>query len=106
MNYVEETGRKKNGLGRDRKLPRRWPRLSKDKVRLAFLKTDFNKWVDEDEQDGAAPVNDIDDDGLGGMGGMGGMGGAGGFPGGAPGGFPSGAAGGADADGPSVEEGD
>lgn len=27
-----------------------WPRLSKQKDKLAFLKTDFNRWVDEDEQ--------------------------------------------------------
>jgi len=31
-----------------------WPRLSKDKARLHWLKTDFDKWVDEDEQDGVA----------------------------------------------------
>ncbi|KAF8917599.1 HSP20-like chaperone [Mucidula mucida] len=29
-----------------------WPRLTKEKVRNAFLKTDFSKWVDEDEQEG------------------------------------------------------
>lgn len=46
-----------------------WPRLTKDKVRLHNVKTDFDKWVDEDEQDG----NDAED--LAGMGGMGGMGG-------------------------------
>lgn len=28
-----------------------WPRLTKDKVRLHNVKTDFDKWVDEDEQD-------------------------------------------------------
>ena len=51
-----------------------WPRLTKDKSKLHFLKTDFDKWVDEDEQDA---VNDEDV-----MGGMGGMGGAdGGFGG-------------------------
>lgn len=46
-----------------------WPRLLKDNKKLHFLKTDFDKWVDEDEQD-AMPEDD-----LGGMPGMGGMGG-------------------------------
>ncbi|GFF97661.1 protein wos2 [Aspergillus udagawae] len=31
-----------------------WPRLVKDTQKLHFLKTDFDKWVDEDEQDEAA----------------------------------------------------
>lgn len=83
-----------------------WPRLTKDK-RVNFVKTDFARWVDEDEQEGAA----VDDNfastdapagagmdmeammasmggggmggmgGPGGMGGMGGMGGAGGMGG-------------------------
>ena len=53
-----------------------WPRLTKDK--LPFVKTDFDKWVDEDEQDGAEK---LDDDGFDGMGGMPGMGGMGGMPG-------------------------
>ncbi|EAW17390.1 Hsp90 cochaperone SBA1 [Aspergillus fischeri NRRL 181] len=30
-----------------------WPRLVKDTQKLHFLKTDFDKWVDEDEQDEA-----------------------------------------------------
>ncbi|KAK4695171.1 hypothetical protein P7C71_g2542, partial [Lecanoromycetidae sp. Uapishka_2] len=51
-----------------------WPRLLKESKKVHFLKTDFDKWVDEDEQD-AAP----DDDAMAGMGGMGGMGG--GMPG-------------------------
>jgi hypothetical protein len=34
-----------------------WPRLLKDSKRLHFLKTDFDKWVDEDEQDEAADEN-------------------------------------------------
>jgi len=34
-----------------------WPRLLKDKAKVHFLKTDFGKWVDEDEQD-AAPEDD------------------------------------------------
>ena len=54
-----------------------WPRLTKASQKLHFLKTDFDKWVDEDEQDA---VND--DDAMAGMGGMPGMGGAdGGFGG-------------------------
>lgn len=54
-----------------------WPRLLKDKAKVHFLKTDFDKWVDEDEQD-AVPE---DDDYMSRMGGMGGMGGDGGFGG-------------------------
>jgi len=42
-----------------------WPRLLKDAKKVHFLKTDFDKWVDEDEQD-EAPEDD-----LGNMGGMG-----------------------------------
>jgi len=53
-----------------------WPRLLKDKAKVHFLKTDFDKWVDEDEQDAVAD----DDDYLSKMGGMG-MGGDGGFGG-------------------------
>ncbi|KAJ5159851.1 Co-chaperone protein SBA1 [Penicillium canariense] len=67
-----------------------WPRLLKESKKVHFLKTDFDKWVDEDEQDEVA-----DDDyanNFGGMGGdegglsnidfskLGGMGGAGGMP--------------------------
>ena len=26
-----------------------WPRLTKDKVKLHYLKTDFNRWKDEDD---------------------------------------------------------
>lgn len=37
-----------------------WPRLTKDKVKLHWLKTDFDRWVDEDEQDGPAPEPDYD----------------------------------------------
>ncbi|KJA29359.1 hypothetical protein HYPSUDRAFT_127652 [Hypholoma sublateritium FD-334 SS-4] len=63
-----------------------WPRLTKEKVKNAFLKTDFSKWVDEDEQDEvpADIPDDMDMGGMGGMGGMpgmGGMGGMGGMPG-------------------------
>ncbi|KAK6349518.1 Prostaglandin E synthase 3 (Cytosolic) [Orbilia brochopaga] len=37
-----------------------WPRLTKDKAKLHWLKTDFDKWVDEDEQDGPAPEPEFD----------------------------------------------
>lgn len=47
-----------------------WPRLLKDAKKVHFLKTDFDKWVDEDEQD-EAPEDDLGN--MGGMGGMGGM---------------------------------
>ncbi|KAF1821608.1 HSP20-like chaperone, partial [Dissoconium aciculare CBS 342.82] len=77
-----------------------WPRLLKDSKRVHYLKTDFDKWVDEDEQDTIAEDDDymskmggmpgagmgsdggfggIDFSKLGGAGGMGGMGGMGGF---------------------------
>jgi hypothetical protein len=42
-----------------------WPRLLKDSKKLHFLKTDFDKWVDEDEQD-EAPEEDFSQ--FGGMG--------------------------------------
>lgn len=60
-----------------------WPRLLKDSKKVHYLKTDFDKWVDEDEQE-EAPEDDLGGMGAGGMdmasmmGGMGGMGGAGG----------------------------
>jgi len=62
-----------------------WPRLLKDAKKVHFLKTDFDKWVDEDEQD-EAPEDDMS--GMGGMpGGMGGMPGMGDMMGGAGGDF-------------------
>ncbi|KAK9254378.1 putative Hsp90 binding co-chaperone [Lipomyces tetrasporus] len=85
-----------------------WPRLIKDKRKVHYIKTDFDKWVDEDEQE-TAPGDDYAGYGggmdfsslqneLGGaMGGMGGMGGAMGGMGGAMGGF----GGAGDAPGPS-----
>jgi len=42
-----------------------WPRLLKDNKKLHFLKTDFDKWVDEDEQN-EAPEEDLSQ--FGGMG--------------------------------------
>ncbi|KAG6857645.1 hypothetical protein H0H87_010213 [Tephrocybe sp. NHM501043] len=55
-----------------------WPRLTEKNVKNAFLKTDFSKWVDEDEQDGDVALPE-DDEGMvpPGMAGMGG-----GMPGG------------------------
>ena len=35
-----------------------WPRLLKDSKKMHFLKTDFDKWVDEDEQN-EAPEEDF-----------------------------------------------
>jgi len=56
-----------------------WPRLLKDAKKVHYLKTDFDRWVDEDEQN-EAPEEDMG--GMGGMGGgMGGMEGMGGMPG-------------------------
>jgi len=61
-----------------------WPRLLKEAKKVHFLKTDFDKWVDEDEQD-EAPEDDLG--AMGGMGGMPGMGDMGGMMGGAGGDF-------------------
>jgi len=76
----EET--KKNHTDRDVELVLRkkelkeefWPRLLKEKGKVHFLRTDFDKWVDEDEQD----ENPEDEDFMSKMGGMGGAGGPGG----------------------------
>ncbi|KAJ5123174.1 Hsp90 binding co-chaperone (Sba1) [Penicillium atrosanguineum] len=72
-----------------------WPRLLKEAKKLHFLKTDFDKWVDEDEQDEAGEddyannFGGFDGQEQGGAGGglsnidfskLGGMGGAGGMP--------------------------
>ncbi|OAA46172.1 HSP20-like chaperone [Metarhizium rileyi] len=66
-----------------------WPRLLKDSKKLHFLKTDFDKWVDEDEQNEAAEDDFSQFGGMGGMPGMGGdfggidfskLGGEGGMP--------------------------
>ncbi|WEW56940.1 p23 chaperone protein wos2 [Emydomyces testavorans] len=48
-----------------------WPRLLKESKKVHFVKTDFDKWVDEDEQH-EAPDEDFNFPG--GMGGMGGGG--------------------------------
>ncbi|KAH8696626.1 HSP20-like chaperone [Talaromyces proteolyticus] len=51
-----------------------WPRLLKESKKAHFIKTDFDKWVDEDEQDEAA-----DDDYAANFGGFGEDGGLGGI---------------------------
>ncbi|KAK9448906.1 protein wos2 [Limtongia smithiae] len=56
-----------------------WPRLLKDKRKVHYLKTDFDKWVDEDEQETAPPDDLSQFGGMGGMPGMGDMGGMGGL---------------------------
>ena len=65
-----------------------WPRLTKEKLKYHYIKTDFDKWVDEDEQDEVKDdPNDFGGPGgpggamdfsqmLSGMGGIGGLGGA------------------------------
>jgi hypothetical protein len=58
-----------------------WPRLLKEAKKVHFLKTDFDKWVDEDEQNEAAEEDFSNFGGMGGMPGMGGMGGGGDFGG-------------------------
>ncbi|CAL1696623.1 unnamed protein product [Somion occarium] len=52
-----------------------WPRITKEKVKFPWLKTDFSKWVDEDEQEEKAAEDDLGMAGMDGMGDMGGMGG-------------------------------
>lgn len=56
-----------------------WPRLTKEKLKYHYIKTDFDKWVDEDEQEGVSQQADFGGmeglESLQGMGGMGGMGG-------------------------------
>ncbi|KAI9810676.1 MAG: hypothetical protein M1827_006135 [Pycnora praestabilis] len=59
-----------------------WPRLLKEKAKVHFLKTDFDKWVDEDEQDAVPEDADYMNNMGGGGGGMPGMGGMGGEDGG------------------------
>ncbi|OCK86482.1 HSP20-like chaperone [Lepidopterella palustris CBS 459.81] len=62
---IEPKESKINNTGRDIELVLRkkelkegyWPRLLKESRKLHFLKTDFEKWVDEDEQD-EAPEDD------------------------------------------------
>ncbi|KAK6456349.1 HSP20-like chaperone [Scheffersomyces xylosifermentans] len=62
-----------------------WPRLTKEKLKYHYIRTDFDKWVDEDEQDEQPePEDDMSNmmnlgGGPGGPGGLGGMGGPGGI---------------------------
>ncbi|EHN01525.1 Sba1p [Saccharomyces cerevisiae x Saccharomyces kudriavzevii VIN7] len=62
-----------------------WPRLTKEKMRYSYIKTDFDKWVDEDEQDEVEVEGNDAAQGMdfsqmmGGAGGPGGAGGAGGM---------------------------
>jgi len=51
-----------------------WPRLLKEAKKVQFVKTDFDKWVDEDEQE-EEEENPMAGAGMPEMGGMGGMGG-------------------------------
>ncbi|WFD45355.1 p23 chaperone protein wos2 [Malassezia psittaci] len=75
-------------LPKAKKAEEYWPRLTKDKIRLHNVKTDFQRWVDEDEQDGQDDempdpnaLGGLGEGGMPGMPGMGGMGGAGGMGG-------------------------
>lgn len=75
-------------LAKEDKEAEYWPRLTKEKVKNARIQVDWNKWVDEDEEDEAPEMGgDFDPSamsqfgGAGGMPGMGGMGGPGGMGG-------------------------
>jgi len=78
---IDPAESKVNHTGRDIELVLRkkelkeeyWPRLLKGSAKVHWLKTDFNKWVDEDEQ------NEKEDEEAPGMGSFGG--GGGGFEG-------------------------
>ena len=91
-------------LAKEDKEAEYWTRLTKEKVKNSRITVDWNKWVDEDEEQEAPEVGgDFDPSmmsqfggggaggmpGMGGMGGMPGMGGMGGMPGmGGMGGMP------------------
>jgi hypothetical protein len=70
---IDEAESKVNHTGKNVELKLRkkeldeayWPRLLKDSKKVHFLKTDFDKWVDEDEQN-EAPEEDFSQ--FGGMG--------------------------------------
>ena len=69
-----------------------WPRITREKIKNSRITIDWNKWVDEDEEDAAPEMGgDMDPSamsqfgGAGGMPGMGGMGGMEGMMGGMPG---------------------
>ena len=56
-----------------------WPRLTKEKVKYPYIKTDFDKWVDEDEQDKVEAEGNDAAQGMDFSQMMGGAGGAGGM---------------------------
>ncbi|AJS31319.1 AVN_HP_G0025510.mRNA.1.CDS.1 [Saccharomyces cerevisiae] len=56
-----------------------WPRLTKEKVKYPYIKTDFDKWVDEDEQDEVEAEGNDAAQGMDFSQMMGGAGGAGGM---------------------------
>ncbi|KAL8442550.1 hypothetical protein Emag_006379 [Eimeria magna] len=61
-----------------KKEPKRWHRVTTGDKKLHWLKCDWNKWVDSDEEENSRmDMGDFDMEsmGFGGMGGMGGMGG-------------------------------
>lgn len=70
---IDEANSKVNHTGKNVELKLRkkelnaeyWPRLLKDAKKVHYLKTDFDKWVDEDEQN-EAPEDDFSQ--FGGMG--------------------------------------
>lgn len=37
-----------------------WPRLTKEKAKYHYIRTDFEKWVDEDEQESKPEAGDFD----------------------------------------------
>lgn len=90
---IHHTGRDIELVLRKKELKQEfWPRLLKDNKKMHFLKTNFDKWVDEDEQDEApddedymSKMNPMGGDGAGGFGGidfskLGAAQGAGGLP--------------------------
>ncbi|KAK4656143.1 p23 chaperone protein wos2 [Podospora pseudocomata] len=74
---IDPTASKINHTARDVEMKLRkkelteeyWPRLLKESKKMHFLKTDFDKWVDEDEQ------NEAEEEDFSQFGGMGGAGG-------------------------------
>lgn len=52
-----------------------WPRLTKEKLRLHWLRTDFDRWVDEDEQEAQPEVSPFGAGGMPDLSALGGMGG-------------------------------
>ena len=56
-----------------------WPRLTKEKVKYPYIKTDFDKWVEEDEQDEVEAEGNDAAQGMDFSQMMGGAGGAGGM---------------------------